>query len=425
MEDVSFFLVGKIEGTIPRAKKVLPTYPCTQPSDTLAFRNALTKYMETLKHAALHPGTANNDSSSPTTSAWWWKDVIIRKSLLEECHGERFMRLILALSTHALLRRPQDLSLYPSEQAVRLALYSHADAMTAYASELASFKTSRETWETAGARLIRRQDDLNHLKRQLEDPTRASQSSKYGYLATNKLLALRDARIEDLLQGSWSTEGGKNSLYSLFEIVGLSTSADSDDVLTAELPTTSNIRIDNHQQIAATPPPDLQSLPLAAALHPKRLRQLCKPVSFTSPSTSSNTDAGDSELRGVAHLMSDRLVAEAEVNKMLSDALKLAQQSSVKLKEKVAIAENSRKHAPQETNDATLKLWTPRKARLHSLRVRVTMTAPGVSTSPRNVQARVDEIRASLKASWPPIRDAQPSSNKIPVSTQLPRPVPR
>lgn len=69
--------------------QILPTYPCTQPSDTLAFRNALTKYMETLKQAVLHPGTAGNDLSFPTTSAWWWKDVIIRKSLLEECHGER------------------------------------------------------------------------------------------------------------------------------------------------------------------------------------------------------------------------------------------------------------------------------------------------------------------------------------------------
>ena len=69
--------------------------------------------------------------------------------------------------------------------------------------------------------------------------------------------------------------------------------------------------------------------------------------------------------------MSDRLVAEAKVTKMLSDALKHAEQSSVELKKQLAIADNSRKYAPQETNDATLKLWTPRKAQLHSLRVRV------------------------------------------------------
>lgn len=87
------------------------------------------------------------------------------------------------------------------------------------------------------------------LQRQLEDPTITSHSSKYGHLATNKLLALRDARIEDLLQGSWSTEGGKNSLYSLFEIAGLSASVDSGEILTADMPVTSNTRIDNHQQV--------------------------------------------------------------------------------------------------------------------------------------------------------------------------------
>ena len=53
--------------------------------------------------------------------AWWWKDVIVRKSLLEECVGEkyvykilnldmandfeRFERVLVALSTHALMKK--------------------------------------------------------------------------------------------------------------------------------------------------------------------------------------------------------------------------------------------------------------------------------------------------------------------------------
>ena len=58
-------------------------YPCVRPSDTVAYRTALIKHMEGLKHSALHPTIAGG-------SAWWWKDVIIRKSLFEECFGERY-----------------------------------------------------------------------------------------------------------------------------------------------------------------------------------------------------------------------------------------------------------------------------------------------------------------------------------------------
>lgn len=123
------------------------------------------------------------------------------------------------------------------------------------------------------------------------------------------------------------------------------------------------------------PPPDLQCLPLAAALHPKRLRQFCKPVSLTPPSTSLNEDLGDRELQGAAQLVSERLAAETKVTQMLSDALKLAQKSGVEFKKQLAIAENARtkEASSQETNNATLKLWTPRRAPLHSLRVRVFM----------------------------------------------------
>ncbi|EPQ56712.1 hypothetical protein GLOTRDRAFT_39401 [Gloeophyllum trabeum ATCC 11539] len=115
MEEISYFLVGKIEGN---AKAVFPAYPCLRPSDATAFRAALTKYLETLRHAALHPKASTDQlrrlgktvKQSPSSGtpgvelAWWWKDVMVRKSLLEECSGDKFERLMLALSTHALVK---------------------------------------------------------------------------------------------------------------------------------------------------------------------------------------------------------------------------------------------------------------------------------------------------------------------------------
>lgn len=80
-------------------------YPCLQPSETVAFRTSLSKYLETLRHQSLYPslkttlgasgGKAKakesiNDAESLAT-AWWWRDVVVRKSLLEECSGEKYV----------------------------------------------------------------------------------------------------------------------------------------------------------------------------------------------------------------------------------------------------------------------------------------------------------------------------------------------
>ncbi|KAG8800455.1 hypothetical protein FRC17_006874, partial [Serendipita sp. 399] len=172
-------------------------FPCKQPSDATAFRNAVIKYLETLRTNALKPQPTKSSSpataastvrivkkltplastrapaatarptpsgskpnigsnrsvsvstdpgfsgpqprskqavtarsasvtipkgtnsslsakrtDSPTTSVlrdttvshgWWWKDSPVRKTLLEECTGPRFERLLLALSIHALV----------------------------------------------------------------------------------------------------------------------------------------------------------------------------------------------------------------------------------------------------------------------------------------------------------------------------------
>lgn len=46
---------------------------------------------------------SESQKASPPVNSWWWRDVVIRKAILEECTGERFERLLLALSIHALM----------------------------------------------------------------------------------------------------------------------------------------------------------------------------------------------------------------------------------------------------------------------------------------------------------------------------------
>ncbi|PVG04890.1 hypothetical protein CPB86DRAFT_721454 [Serendipita vermifera] len=196
MERIVYFLIGTAHGEA-YVKKLLPMFPSKQPSETLAFRNAVTKYLETLRSTGLKASTSKDTTakaatvaastsasrvkkapalksstpssrpipptrsvstasssrtitssgssrqasstrsasatvpkSNPTASdlrgssvqrqdpkkhigqqnssastvdfGWWWKDVPVRKSLLEECTGARFERLLLALSIHAL-----------------------------------------------------------------------------------------------------------------------------------------------------------------------------------------------------------------------------------------------------------------------------------------------------------------------------------
>lgn len=212
MEHVVYFLIDKAEG--PQRTKVvsehvlrisfllmdyiqlLSMYPSKKPADGVSFRNAVVKYLEGIRAAALKPQSSkritnpkvairpsgnedmakkrvpsskrplpsvrstsatvssrsgsslsNMHSKAPSNSrsvsvgtqktstsnsqgqdpkpiskaatstnskqmkdseptplyGWWWKDVLVRKSLLEECTGPRFERLLLALSIHVLL----------------------------------------------------------------------------------------------------------------------------------------------------------------------------------------------------------------------------------------------------------------------------------------------------------------------------------
>lgn len=66
------------------------------PADSTAFRVSLTKYLETLRN---HHRDNKSDTSAPlareSVSVAMWKDTLVRKSLLEECAGERSVKHLL------------------------------------------------------------------------------------------------------------------------------------------------------------------------------------------------------------------------------------------------------------------------------------------------------------------------------------------
>ena len=55
-----------------------------------AFKIALSKYLESIRNAVTHTThTADSKGKPPEAVAWWWKDVVVRKTVLDECSGER------------------------------------------------------------------------------------------------------------------------------------------------------------------------------------------------------------------------------------------------------------------------------------------------------------------------------------------------
>ncbi|KAJ3975565.1 hypothetical protein EV361DRAFT_792090 [Lentinula raphanica] len=79
MEDLGYWLVAKLEGK--HVKKILPTYPCIKPSDTIAFRTSFANFLDTLRHSSMKDNTM---------AAGFWRHVQARKSYLEECSGKRY-----------------------------------------------------------------------------------------------------------------------------------------------------------------------------------------------------------------------------------------------------------------------------------------------------------------------------------------------
>ncbi|KAJ7036637.1 hypothetical protein C8F04DRAFT_1095201 [Mycena alexandri] len=395
MEDVSYFLITRIEGSKERARKIISTYPCVQPAETTAFRTSLAKFLETLRHSSMPSG--RTDSKTPAAnSAWWWKDVVVRKSLLEECAGEKFERLILALSTHALLKG--SLPIDPKETQALLRSQPRA-----YMTHLATFRSARNAWARSASLLVQRQNDLRVLRFRVQHQ---NHSSKYDSLSTEKLRALADSTLQDLLSNAaWAGMGGRSALKFLADLSWIAPSDPADPKetqLVSEAP---------RDPLPPTPPPPL---PIAAAHHPANLRKIIKrvfPKQVLVDTPSSAASKGPSR----PHALSERMDAEARMGQALGDALARTRTSAARQKP----IPSSRR----ALHRVKMNLWQATE-QISNIDFEAAQDngesfgALGPNTS--TIEARVTAIRENLLPKYPPI-PALPQ----PVTVTTPRQPPQ
>ncbi|OSD05308.1 hypothetical protein PYCCODRAFT_1223699 [Trametes coccinea BRFM310] len=434
MEDICYFLVGKIERSKDRARSILPSYPCLQPSDATAFRIALAKYMEGIRNSITHTTHAvdkPSDSSSrgqPASQsendppAWWWRDVVVRKSVLDECAGERFERLILAFSSHAVhknvTRTPS--ALQSQSLSAESPVVISDTLATAYTARLAAAQSERLEWERSAALLVQRQADLAMIRARLADPRHAS-SSKYDSLDTARLLALRDSRLQDLLRGSWRDDEGRRALQLVTSLAGLVDTANS----SASPP---GARVDEIGMQSSSTCKESQvptaldaalSLPIAAARHPSHLHGLRAPLfPKAKPSPASNEDGAQAPR--LSYAVEERFAAIEDVHRSLQEALAATQAIHARLDQRLRKAKGRQPtSAPARTSKARpLKLdgslWAQR-------------TGDGVSfKSPEDAASLLSQydLQMPLSESSIEARIAQIRTTMLPPFTADPSPEP-
>ncbi|KAL0063513.1 hypothetical protein AAF712_009610 [Marasmius tenuissimus] len=336
MEDIYFFLVVCCEGSRASAKKILPTHPCSKPTDSPVFRASLAKYLEQLRHGALRSSSSTSTSlkSQGTTDKPWWGDIVVRKSLLEECAGDKFMRLIVSFSTHVLCERSGK-GIPPSDEKL------HESALAAkYFSEVDSAKLVRNSWCLSASRLQDAGRELEIHRAQLS-PAEGQLQLAYGSLSTEKLLIVRDAKLKDLRR-QWGPQAGSENLDFALELTDFR-GLDGSEV---EFDTTvhvvsSKVRVilsftwadtsgnqDKTGEVSVNIP-----LPIAAARHPSHLRKLHKPI-FESVfrQKSSIHDAGPMSKKSTTQvnpLLAHKMRGQVRMHSALKEALKRAQRPSV------------------------------------------------------------------------------------------------
>ncbi|KAF9480368.1 hypothetical protein BDN70DRAFT_619803 [Pholiota conissans] len=359
MEDVAYFLVGRLEGK--GLKTILATYPCNQPSESLAFRTSLTKYLENLRHHCIYPTSSRSAASSTTISktkapseasensdyAWWWKDVIVRKSLLEECAGDKFERLLLSLSTHTLMRSSQALG-----QDMMSGLLRSQPAI--YSASLARYQLNRHAWAKSASLLTNSQADLKMLRDRVNTES-TTKFSKYNELPTERLQALANATLQDLLQRQWTGEDGKAALDFIVELAALKLSSTS-------LIRSGHVAVHPAAMAPVTPSP----LPIAAAHHPAHLKRLRRPI-FASAAKGSTITDGAPPLPVRSHaevITAERLVSQKWTHQHIKDALSRLQKKGSEMREKFNFHMTSqfdRESAP------SLSFWTHSAAPMTSV----------------------------------------------------------
>ncbi|KAF7345583.1 hypothetical protein MVEN_01577000 [Mycena venus] len=404
MEDVCYFLVAKIEGTKDRVRKVISTYPCLQPADTAAFRSSLAKYLENLRHTSIpqkEPSSKsrpNGKTISPVAGArsvaWWWKDVVVRKSLLEECAGERFERLVLALSTQA-LRKGSAIHAEPDETVGLLRSQPRV-----YMTRLAAFQTCRNSWVKTAALLDQRQYDLRVLRANVQVH---SGNNRYKSLSTEKLAVLAESKLRDILAAQWTGPSGYSALQFLTDLFGLrQPDSTSPSVIATDGSTVA---------VAVTPP---SPLPIAAAHHPVTLRNLSKrvfpkDVAHILGHTPIQTVASRPQTAAIA--LASRVDAEGRMRQALTDGLARTRKITSDLKIRFArrIAAATRKPA---LRSVSMNLWQENNHELNvdfeptlsdASFVALGLPAPSSKSVTLDFGLRIHAIRQALLPQYPPI----------------------
>ncbi|KAJ3732435.1 hypothetical protein DFJ43DRAFT_1154441 [Lentinula guzmanii] len=251
MENLGYWLVVKIEGH-KKVKKILPTYPCIKPLETTAFRTSFAKYLEGLRQSSIKENTA---------AAVWWREVQARKSYLEECSEGKFLRLLLALSTHVFFTLQSVSNVEPNPE-------------LNYSTRLAFVQASQRQWVKVASGLLGREQRLMDMKARILVST--TLNSRYHSTSTPRLIALRDSKLEDILsQENWKGDSARNALKFLVTLAGLGF-----DVLEAGDHRSSDALSVWTQDLSPQPHWQIvhQLLPVAAARHPSYIRKLQKPI---------------------------------------------------------------------------------------------------------------------------------------------------
>ncbi|KAF8269690.1 hypothetical protein EI94DRAFT_924825 [Lactarius quietus] len=341
MEDLCYFLVGKIEPK-PRLKSLFPTYPCSQPSDSVAFRAVLAKYLEGLRNQAIRPETlpklqsTSSKGKSPAPDPGGGKmssygDLCSRNVLgigehsgsntdrfllYMSVHGVacRFERMIVALSTHALFSNTAEL-LNISASDISAALSLLPTLPRAHVSLEATIRDARCAWERSAALVQQRQADSKHSE---SDATAGTVHENLATHSLGELVTICESKREQLQHESWRGEDGRECLNFVVGLAGLKwTNPPTDQIERTKVPST----------IEELLPP----LPTAAAHHPQHTESFLSPVISTSSVPGVDlrllTQTSDCDLTcesatpRVNSLIAERLAAEEQTKLVLREAL--------------------------------------------------------------------------------------------------------
>ncbi|KAJ7582658.1 hypothetical protein C8J56DRAFT_226206 [Mycena floridula] len=297
MEDVCYFLIRKLEGN--RTK--LPRYPCLAPNEKLVFRVAVTKYLESLRRKNLNS---------------WWRDVVVRKSLLDDCLGTKFERIMVALSTQVLFQVSNGIS---------------EGSPATYSTKLSSMLSARQCWIQSASSLLHRQHQYVLSREQM---TR-HEKPKYASLTTENLVALSSSKSRDA-RVVWSGEQ-RRALSFLIDLAG---------IVSPEIP--------GHSATIANPKIqdlDIASLPVAAVHHPSHLRMFRRSI-FSDAQKAGPLPEHQSQ---PCTMLVIQLETAARTNGLLHDAIRQVQQSKADLHIRL---ENRDIWSPPAT---TMSLWRPEK----------------------------------------------------------------